>query len=684
MTYILSDSQGVNIENSLKIIKLSNDSTLITKLIITGDIIYSPTKYGNINNEYSYEDETFETYQCSNLYNIYYCTNNHNIFEHNITTILGRSDLNKLKIYKYLEMETTVYDRSINELCSKFNMGNIDMTKKTLEEFPNKIKWKYSLLELCNFLPINQQESYKVSILGYEKESTFITRFKNIFVAMLGSCHLLYSIPFELDYNENGISKLNLMNQESLLNYLTIGNQNVQSINMYSENIQKMSIKKERVLDDDDIYGIPNSKENDEYGDQTDNESEQPSNTMSYSRRKTSHEYDHQAFIVLAIFRSLLNNDNIKQTSSFDISINSSFCIGWLNKLYTQPSTNIIYLYDKYLLSYSGITNECIDFFNDSSSITSFPDDIIKSNDYTYKSSSLNRSLTTTTIDKCNTFFRQLVINSYTNDKHLKAISYMITESILEPGTYDPTRHIFSPIGPIEKENDIDNIYFNNGDTGIIQIFKSVWYQNIKRQDYNARNTIPRPINQFKIKNNNKNMIVYLSTSVLFPPYIDSHGIFSFAQIFNFLYTDNDSISSVNIGRRSIAKTKYTITNIISSEQKSNKPKEKDILDEYNSTIYKPMHVSHKNVKRIYTLENVQLTNVQLTNVQLTQDKKSTNNSVHFDTTKLLDYIKDLLQQITNLKEYVTTMNSDDSLQHAVVSYKNKYLKYKSKYLELI
>ena len=118
MTYILSDSQGVNILNSLKEICEENNGNQIENLIVTGDIIYSPitwlSPYVDVNT-----DTTFETHKCSNLYNIWFSITNPNT-----TTILGRLDLNKLKLYEYLEIDIFKYidDSHEHNLVNLFHL----------------------------------------------------------------------------------------------------------------------------------------------------------------------------------------------------------------------------------------------------------------------------------------------------------------------------------------------------------------------------------------------------------------------------------------------------------------------------------------------------------------------------------------------------------------------------------
>jgi hypothetical protein len=76
---------------------------------------------------------------------------------------------------------------------------------------------------------------------------------------------------------------------------------------------------------------------------------------------------DYLAFIVLAIFKSMLIKDNSKLNKKFPIITNSSFVKGWLYQLYTNEKNESCLIRkngeNTYLYSHGGITNDIVDLF---------------------------------------------------------------------------------------------------------------------------------------------------------------------------------------------------------------------------------------------------------------------------------------------------------------------------------
>ena len=403
MTYIFSDLEGSSIENTLTSIKEDNNDTTNNEEIIIIGNIINSTNILPSTEEF-FDTKTF------NLQNISYCTFN----DHRIKLLLGNKDLNFLKLYKFLEItqsETVDGVGSSYRILANFNIGNIEIIRDIYKKYFSKIvTWKKIKSEPSQF-PLTDEEirQYDASIKNINEPSNFITRFNNIFKNMMDAGSLLYSIPYEIERELNKVKK-------SIID---------------KEIIKKIFL--ERNIE---------SKENSDH--------------INYC-----------AFIVLAIFRSLLAANPVLALS-FDYSenkLNSNFCRGLLHNIYFGYNTSLILLYkNKYLLSCSGITKYFINFFSNDSFITHFYENVanlynindrreldITNLSYMYLPSdttNLTFDDLKKIIDRCNKTFKEWIKN-YRDPIALLCISYMTTTNIKK-----------TPIKGLYPHNKLEDNYF--------------------------------------------------------------------------------------------------------------------------------------------------------------------------------------------------------------------------------
>ena len=526
MTYIFSELKGSNIKTILNNIKLDNKDNQLTdkNIIIIGNIIDSK-------NTINYSDINKKSF---NLQNIYYCINN------NIKLILGNEDLNKLKLYKFLQISNT----NNNKLFNDFNNGNINLDRVIFDEnFTENIKWTHIEYEESQFqCSPNEKMTYEKNINNINQSSNFITRFNNIFKNIMHSGNLLYSIPYEI---EKGLRQKN--NIQQLINF-------------------------------SDIENIISGKKSKYY----------------------TNEINYYAFIVLAIFKSLLNN-NIQSFYSFNSSNsdhniiftkNSSFCKNWLYIIYMQENTSIILLYDnKYLLSYNGLTNYLLMFFHFSIHINIFYNNVKQINDklsldinnlnkYTpLKNININDDGLNSSIICCNNTFKDWIKKSYTDNICLLCILYIIsteTGQIIEKLYPDYTIHnqyyrlINIDISVLLAN---EKIQYITSTKEIIQIFGN--------KSFNFANSF------YKI--DDKNMLISLDIS----------------NSFNYIYIDDDnnikSVSKILLKSNEIILSNYT--DIITDIQNVNH------VVYYNKTIFSEnseIYVTYKINNKINYIEDNQ------------------------------------------------------------------------------
>ena len=409
MIYILSDLEGVGITNVINQI-----TPTPSKICITGDIINSSMVTFDIN--------ILEKFKSNNLNNIDYC-----LCAKNLTLILENRDLCKIKLINALKINTSICTDEQRPYFIDFNNGNIEMTQTIYDAyFSGIIPWKYSLENFNSIWNKNCTEPYYIECdynavdSNINNKSHFITRFKYIFIHAMASGNLLYSIPYEINEALKKTNNPELINiSESFM---------INLINKLKDNKSVM----------DDI------------------------NTDDFC------DFDHCAFIVCAIFISLLQKSstpmNFENPTNIIFTNNSNFCRSMLYNLYIKPSTSMIYLYNnKYLLSHSGITKYYINVFKTCDNI-----DLCCSNIYNNTSSSANLNTVladtlsieelNTAIKNSNNMFKKWIHESYDidtiiSDKALKYISFMTNENTnyaimhTDPFNIDG-RQFCSPIGP--------------------------------------------------------------------------------------------------------------------------------------------------------------------------------------------------------------------------------------------
>ena len=445
MSCILSDLEGASIRDTIE--KISEKNEIPNKIFITGDIIDSTMTNFDIN--------VLKKNKSNNLDNISYC-----LFTNNLTLILGNRDLNKIKLINALKINVNAPGLTTDQISqfTNFNNGNIIMTRNIyIQYFAGNIPWQYSLMDFFPIWNAGAIKKYKGDLIKesiknipedvknveyFDKNSDFISRFKYIFVYTMAAGNLLYSIPYEInDKLEQMENNVPLIDMESIETYL-------------GKNIIDETINKNK-------------------------------------------EFNHHAFIVCAIFISLLYQPGVYDTADkryILFSNNSNFCKSMLYKLYIKNSTSMIYLYDeKYLLSHGGITKYCLNIFKNKKNIEDFCSNMrenygnsdIEIKPSTGSTAQANINLThadlKAAIDICNSTFKLWIQNSYVSDVNtslpcLKYISYMTTESnnpqVIEANPYNLTgRQYYSPIGPGFISLTNSDIRYISTTVPIVQIF---------------------------------------------------------------------------------------------------------------------------------------------------------------------------------------------------------------------
>ena len=418
MPYIFSDLEGFSIEDTIRQIKLDNNNETNDNDndIIIGNIIDSI----NTPIEEFFEKKTF------NLQNIHYCA-----FNKKITLLLGNKDLNKLKLYKSLQINNT------DPIFNNFNEGNVDIDRETYNrKFKDDISWMPIVAEPSQFSCTEAEKTAsQQDIDNINKPSNFITRFNYIFTKIMESDSLLlYSIPYEI---EKELRKKNNTTDMQIINL---------------DRIKEIFLQR---------------------------------NTQSTDY---SDELNYYAFIVLAIFRSLLINKKTDTINELDYTKNSSFCRNLLYNIYMQNNTLMVLLYyDKYLLSHNGITKHFIYFF--SSTVIYFYDNIKASvNNKTrdniidkydeLDTTNLSHSRLKSIINICNRTVKKWIAYSYTDIIYLLCISYITSTNIEKKplaGLYQHNRSeddYFYPIRVgISSSSMRKELQYTSSEYPIIQIF---------------------------------------------------------------------------------------------------------------------------------------------------------------------------------------------------------------------
>ena len=661
MTYILSDLEGSSIKKTLEKIPVVESENII----ITGDIIDSTMTTFNI--------DVLQKYKSNNLENINYC-----VFTDNLTLLLGNRDLCKIKLINALKIKlptdkTTDQYKQFND----FNNGCVDMNETNYTTYFNTlIDWQYPL---SDFLPIWNKigmEQYK-DYMEYNLTSTFITRFKYIFMITMNAGNLLYSIPYEIN-TSNITSPLINMTEITTTLKTEITEQKIQGKDISIINIIK-----------------------------------------------NTNNFNHHAFIVCAVFISLLYpvedvnenfskyittnlNDSKKfKQINFTISNNSNFCTSLLYILYMKESTKMIYLYDKkYLLSHGGITKYCINLFKNYYNINIFLQDITNHYNKEFEDN-LTKSLIKITNNNfnltykdftnasilCNSEFKRWIYNSYnidTSAEYLKYLSYFTTESANASVTDTDELSIkgkqyCSPIGPGFVSLSDANIQYLSKDTPIIQIFG--------HKPFGFANSF------YKI--NEKNMLVCLDVSNSFSTTTLNNDYNSY----NYIYIKNDTLTSkskvcLNISNLDI--TPYTNISCVPTiksklyhntnyTEVSVDPITLDISNDVNIT---DDIIQYTNYTDAFSILNTNFNkcynNKLIYNGYLHKDNKP-----FFVFTVVKDFFKDFyillfddIYNFNSLEEYKKTihenydkLNPTSTVNIGESAY--KYLKYKNKYLNL-
>ena len=408
MIYILANLDGDDINKTLTSTIINNNNLPCKELIIIGNIIETIEK----NNK---KQKRYKLSNLNTLKNIHYCLINETV---NVKLLLGNKDLKIMNIYKYLEIDTS-YDfntgDSTIDYINNFNTGDSTIDEKTMKIFTNEnklIRWKYSLDDFYE----EWSEEYKAiynsnindNLKDYQDDSKFMASIYTRFIYLFKFTLNAEFLLYSIPHEINNILSLTLV------------------IN-YSSKLEKIGTNMKKWI---------------------------------------------LSFIVLSIFRSLLNPTNyIANSYTPTFTYNSNFCKGWLYSLYLKESTSMILLYnDKYLLSNNRITKRCIDFFLDK--------EIQETQESTDSLLSLKEAVLL-----CNFAFKRMIKENYDNTN----INVNVNKFI---------KNIY--FNPIENDFfliDESVIYYTSSHHIIIQIFI-----------YNKFNC---PNLFYKI--NNLNMLVYLN-----------------------------------------------------------------------------------------------------------------------------------------------------------------------------
>lgn len=286
--YATSDPEGYDI---LKMTDF-NPNKSDNKLIICGDILDS-TFIGNISSDY--DKLKAKSFNLRNIRNV--------LLNKNITLVLGNRDLNKIKCMQLCKLSTKKGAPN-NELINKFNNGNIDLNKETYEIIFKFIKgnkgpsndetpaspWKI----------YNMSKWYTFWAEGLGKGKEWNKTMKEYYIDDKGPRPQNYPQPFLTRFKE------------------IFGKDNVDGT-MSADNL---------------LYTIPH---------------ELGLSSLNLDRFKQVDYLDYFAFIVLAVFNSMLINDGTKPIDNpfvGPVIPNSSSFKGWLYQLYKSDNTNPIYYLD--------------------------------------------------------------------------------------------------------------------------------------------------------------------------------------------------------------------------------------------------------------------------------------------------------------------------------------------------
>ena len=703
MTYILSDLEGSSVETTIK--KICKNEPSIEKIFITGDIIDSTML--------TFDLEILKDHKSNNLENINYC-----VFNNNLSLLLGNRDLNKIKLINALKIELPDDSSTFTDQQQKFkdfNDGNVDMDRDIYYKyFAGQIPWKYPL---SDFLPIWHEGSMKQyeDYTDFNVESSFITRFKYIFIITMSADNLLYSIPYEITKN--------LRYQNALFSRTDVASK-IDAKKICDTNMQ---IKDEKSLIDIDA----DISTFDKYL----NNSGKIDISINAPHKGEHHVFNYYAFIVFAVFISLLcpiednsedateyiekhlNNPQKIKRLNFN-SNNSRFCKNLLYILYMKESTKMMYLHEeKYLLSHGGITKYCINLFNNDNTTNAFLGRIKIQYNHTFEKN-MQKNLVKQTnqdfdlthdklllaIKKCNLIFKLWIYESYDSDSiksenSLKYLSYFTTESanasVIEtnPGNIRG-RQYCSPIGPGFVSLTDVNIQYVSTDKPIIQIFG--------HKPFGFANSF------YKI--NEKNMLICLDVSNSFSTTTLNNKYNSYNYIF-IKHNNLTSKSKVCLKKSELDTIQYTNINC-TPESKSklyyNSEYAKEFPDVIALNISNNVNIANDNIQYTNYEDAFSLLNSIFNKCSNDKATLIYNGYIHdtdkpfFIFTVIKDFskdfyillFKDIFKDIhEENNEFIREYQKDkidknytrlkETLNTASAGSSYKYLKYKNKYLKL-
>jgi len=368
--FTISDPEGYDITTLI-------DTT--SNIIICGDLFDSTSTKKGIPS-----DSIHSNLKSNNLKNIRTIINNTNI-----KLIFGNRDLNKVKCRYLNELGGN------NELVTKFNNGNIDLSISTyqdLKKILSKEPWKIDSM--------NEWYTFWAKDVGSKKDWTSKTDYT--------------SQPFFARFTE------------------IFGGDNVKGT-MSADNL---------------LYTIP------------------------YEIGINSKDEDYNAFLVLAIFKSMLLNEYIKTEEPINGITNSSAVKGWLYNLFTS-SKNQSCLISKnankvFLYSHGGITKSLLDLYLDPSSpgkIQKIPYSLVPNTPVTDK------------------IYEYLVdaFKYYESKTVEPAMKIITTAKQIEPSIIDP-ESVYIGVRELEQSKDVINKKYTE-------------YMKVLEDKYNVNLDLPLEIN---------------------------------------------------------------------------------------------------------------------------------------------------------------------------------------------